>query len=168
MLFKRIRPEITDRLRGLDLEGYLRFFDDDYFEDLRRRIPPENIHLVTVHAPDGDLAAGAIMFECSGTAQYHLSGTSPKYHRLAPTKLVLYDYATWAAARGNTRLHLGGGLGADAGDPLFHFKAGFSSLRATFRSFRIVVDPVAYERLIKHFGAPAGTSFFPAYRAPHS
>jgi hypothetical protein len=57
---------------------------------------------------------------------------------------------------------------------LFHFKAGFSSSRNNFFTWRYVVEPRRYRELSKartihalESGlAPATDDFFPAYRAP--
>jgi hypothetical protein len=66
-------------------------------------------------------------------------------------------------------MHLGGGVGGSAEDPLFHFKAGFSPRRHTFRTARLVLDTHAYEELCARAdeeGEATQPAFFPAYRAP--
>jgi hypothetical protein len=144
-------------------------FDDGYFAGLRRALG-DRLHLAAVRAPGGALAAAGLFTECAGIGQYHLSGTAEPFVSQAPTKLMLWEMTGWAHQRGLRALHLGGGVGGRE-DSLFNFKAGFSGLRATFRSWRLVCDSAHYEALVarrraaaRDAAAPAG--FFPAYRAP--
>jgi hypothetical protein len=102
--------------------------------------------------------------ETGGIVQYHLGATANEHLHLNPTK-VMFDYANrWAKRRGNRWLHLGGGVGG-ADDSLFHFKAGFSPLRRTFATWRLVVDAAAYAALVPGGVEASQASYFPAYRA---
>jgi hypothetical protein len=139
------------------------YLTHDYFDALRRSLG-ESAHLLVV-SRDDELLAGGIYTECDGIVQYHLGATASEHLRLNPAK-VMFDHATrWARRRGNQWLHLGGGVGG-VEDALFHFKAGFSPLRRTYATWRLVVDRDAYDRLAGDGSAGAEqASFFPAYRA---
>lgn len=150
------------------------FFDKAYFEGLRDALG-EHLHLCTVHAPDGRVAAAGLFPEVSGLVQNHLSGTHPDFRKNAPSKLMLHSTRMWAAERGYRQFHLGGGFGGRE-DSLFAFKAGFTKGRATFQSLRLVVDTQQNARLTqawarRHSGGlptdnESATDFFPAYRRP--
>jgi hypothetical protein len=119
---------------------------------------------------EGRTAAAGLFSECKGIVQFHLSGTAEEFRRASPARLMIDHVRWWAKARGDRSFHLGGGLGARE-DSLFDFKAGFSDLRATFRSWRAVCDANRYQALVarwgKRVGAPSEpdlTGMFPAYR----
>jgi lipid II:glycine glycyltransferase (peptidoglycan interpeptide bridge formation enzyme) len=116
-------------------------------------------------AKDGEVIAGGIYTQAGGVVQYHLGASATEHLQLNPVK-VMFDHATrWAKRRGNQWLHLGGGVGG-ADDSLFHFKAGFSPLRCTFATWRLIVDRAAYEQLAAEGEANGEhSSYFPAYRA---
>ena len=89
----------------------------------------------------------------------------------SPTKLLIEHVSGWAQERGNRTFHLAGSLRRD--DPLIHFKRGFSPLRHTAASWRLIADSEAYGRLVERWallnGSTSspdgdGASFFPAYR----
>lgn len=117
---------------------------------------------------DGEIGAAVLFTEVCGIVQYHLSANDERFAAVHPTKLVIDVARSWAHARGDTCLHLGGGLGGSE-DSLFFFKAGFSSRRHTFRTLRAVLDEDAYTTLARaRPSAPdpaIRTGFFPAYRA---
>ena len=143
------------------------FFDRDYVAGLRDALGA-HLHLCTVS--DGRTVQAAALFgECGGTVQFHLSGTAPEFRAASPGRLMLDEVRRWAKARGNLRLHLGGGLGA-AHDALFAFKAGFSPLRAPFETWRLVVCPEAYAAAASAWERRAGRAadpvegFFPPWR----
>lgn len=145
------------------------FFPPAYFHALRRELG-DALHLCGVRAPDGGLACAGLFSACGGTIQYFFSGTAAEHARRAPTKLMMDQVIRWGNEAGQRVLHLGGGVGGRE-DALFHFKAGFSPLRAEFRSWRVVVDAERYGTLADTWrgGAPAEgaeSGFFPAYRAP--
>jgi hypothetical protein len=143
------------------------YFSDQYFSDLRAALGAR-LHLVTANR-DGRVAAAALFTECSGIVQYHLGGTRDEFLRHAPMKLVFHFARAWFKERGATLLHLGGGV-SSRDDSLFHFKAGFSSRRARFHSWRLVTARETYEELVAHWrqeaGRAPGGGFFPAYREP--
>jgi hypothetical protein len=155
----------TMRYRGAD--PYY-FFDRAYFQDLRRSLG-RHLHLCTVQAPGGDLAAAGLFTEVGDFMQFHLSGTAEAHRRAGPAKLMLIHMRDWARNRGLGCLHLGGGVGCRE-DSLAFFKQGFSKLRGRFLTLRLVLDPAAYAVLAARRGAAGpdqpGAGFFPAYRRP--
>jgi hypothetical protein len=162
--FYRIYAETMERVDAS--ESYL--FPDEYFEDLHRALGA-GLHLCTVMAPDGPVAAAGLFTEVDGIVQYHLSGTDARYRRAAPAKLMLHAVTDWALKRGDRWFHLGGGVGAQE-DSLFAFKAGFSRCRGEFCTFRMIANPERYARLVEASGfagaeaASAASGFFPQYR----
>jgi len=141
------------------------FFKDAYFDELRDALG-ESLHLCVVEK-DGAIAAAGLFVETNGIVQYHLSGTGDAFHMVQPTKLMMHFVRSWAKDRGNQVLNLGGGVGGDS-DSLLQFKTGFSPLRHTFHTLRIVIDEGEYGRLVGAHdplldpGARSG--FFPLYR----
>ena len=145
-------------------ESYL--FDEAYFAELRALLG-NRIHLCVVEI-GGRVAAAGLFIETGGLVQYHLSATDEAFARDRPTKLMLHFARGWAKDRGNTRLHLGGGVGGRQ-DSLFDFKAGFSRDRHAFHTLRMVADPGRYAALV-NAGRPTAdpldlTGYFPGYRA---
>jgi hypothetical protein len=142
-------------------------FPDSYFERLREALGDRlRLAVVDVH---GTIAAAALFTETAGIVQYHLSGSDETLGRDGAVKLLLQFVREWAKARGNVRLHLGGGVGGRA-DSLFQFKAGFSHSRHSFRTLRVVLDSAAYAELVRARGPVLDPGrldgFFPLYRAP--
>lgn len=145
------------------------FFDRDYFLRLRDALGDKVSLFVATIA--GEVASAALFTETPRIVQYHLSGSDAKFRKLAPSKLVLDEAASWAKAEHARVLHLGGGLGSHR-DSLFQFKAGFSSTRHRFFVWRWIGMPEVYDELVARSAAaraavPAGrvaSEFFPAYR----
>ena len=156
----------TESMAYVDASPYY-FFSSDYFEALMRRLPGI-VHLAFLEI-DRQKACAVMIGEVDGIVEYHLGGTRSAFRRQSPMVLLTYEVARWAQSRGNKVLHLGGGVGGCA-DSLFHFKAGFSSARHPFRTWRIIADPQIYGELTRLWEEQAGrpadppTDFFPAYR----
>ena len=143
------------------------FFPDGYYTALRDALRG-HLHLLVVEHQDR-VAAAALFTECSGIVQYHLGGTRDDFLADAPMKTLFHFATSWFKGRGARLLHLGGGVGS-RDDSLLHFKAGFSSKRARFHSWRLITAPEVYRELVadwrrEHGGNPDG-AFFPAYREP--
>lgn len=138
-------------------------FKDDYFVALRKRLR-DNVHLTTAVGPDGSFVSGMILFERCAIVQAHLAATWWE-HPLGTHAGKLLDDETrrWAKDQGASVYHLGGGFGGEQ-DSLFDYKAGFSDRRHPFATWRLVVDPSAYEDLLTRTGASGCSRFFPAYR----
>jgi len=160
--FIAIYSETMDRLEA---QPYYRF-GRAYFDELRAALG-DRLHLCSVLSPSGDVAAAGLFTTVSGVVGYHLGGTAGRYLAQAPTKLMFNQVRSWARNEGARVFHLGGGLGG-ASDSLFHFKSGFSPLRSSFHTGRIVFDQDRYRWLCRRSRAPAcdGASggYFPAYR----
>ncbi|KIG19655.1 hypothetical protein DB30_00164 [Enhygromyxa salina] len=117
----------------------------------------------------GQVIAGGVFTSCAGIVQYHLSGTATAWQRASPTRLMLDAVRRRQTARGDWRMHLGGGVGAKQ-DPLFRFKRGFSPHRGRFCSWRVIPCPDLHDRLVADWQAAGGSreaagEFFPVYRA---
>ncbi len=143
-------------------------FSEEYFRALRRVLGAGFV-LAHVRNPSGEIVSSGIFTVCSGIVQYHLSGNSLGGQGSDGSKLLLHGMRKWAKERGLEKFHLGGGLGAKS-DSLFNFKSGFSSGRATFSSWRLVVEQPVYDRLCRQWErqtrvvADSVTGYFPAYR----
>jgi hypothetical protein len=145
------------------------YFKKEYFVGLSNL--QDKIHLCIVEL-EKKIVCAAIFTECCEIVQYHLGGTSNKFLKLAPNKLMIDYMRFWAKNRGNKVLHLGGGVGSSK-DSLYHFKAGFSQQRYPFMSMRLIINEPQYIELVKlaakclnlETEALFNASFFPAYRA---
>jgi len=121
----------------------------------------------------GELACAAIFLKCDKIIQYHLSATSEKFQKFAPTKLLLDTARQWGVEHGAMTLHLGGGVGSSE-DALFQFKAGFSNVRHEFFTWRWILSENDYWKLTSlktgtnqtDINQSLSDNFFPAYRAP--
>ncbi len=142
-------------------------FDEAYFAELHS-VLGDRLHLCVVEI-DGAFAGGGLFVETDGLVQYHLSGMAEAFVRDRPTKLMLHFARGWAKERGDTRLHLGGGVGGSE-DSLFDFKAGFSPDRHPYHTLRLVADTARYAELVRERDPQADPrdlrGYFPAYRAP--
>ena len=146
------------------------FMPRPYFEDLRNGLP-DHLHLCTVYAPGGTVAAAGLFTAADGIVQYHLSGTAPDHLSSSPLKLVLVAMRDWARAAGYRVFHLGGGVGSSA-DALFHFKTGFAQTQADFYTYRMVIDTEKEALLARRHEAAAlatgrqiASGYFPSYRS---
>ncbi len=142
-------------------------FDDDYFDGLRAALG-DRLALIVVER-EGEVASAGLFVVTCDIAEYHLSGTNEAHMQVQPLKLMLHGACDWARARGATLLHLGGGVGA-ADDSLLHFKLGFSRRTHPFSTYRMVLDPATYRRLVRArdpgFDPRDVTGYFPVYRTP--
>jgi Acetyltransferase (GNAT) domain len=164
--FLEIYRETMDRVQAKD--SY--YFGREYFARLGEM--PGHVHCGVVES-EGRPAAACIFFECGGIVQAHLGGTKSEFLTRSPFHLLLYSAAQWAKSRGNRYLHIGGGVGG-ARDRLLQFKRGFSRLRFSFSTLRLITDHGKYRDLTTRRARTAnvpvedfsGRDFFPAYRAP--
>jgi len=135
-----------------------------------RRALPGHVHLL-VSLLDGEVAAAGLMTEYGGIVQSHLVGTSTALLCHSPFKVLLDDVRSWAKARGNAVLHLGGGRGGRQ-DSLLVFKGEFSPRRHLFHVGRWILDPDRYRDLVaaRRAACPDAhdldDTYFPGYRAP--
>ncbi|WP_430782649.1 GNAT family N-acetyltransferase [Actinoplanes sp. G11-F43] len=152
-----------DNMRRVGATSYY-FFTREHLEALHDAVG-DRMHLV-VACEDGEVVGGNTFFSYDGIATGYVSSTRRAPKRYADE--LLYDSVRrWCRQRGDRVFHLGGGKGG-ANDSLFSYKAGFSPSRHPFHTWRVIADPVAYERLVRERrpGAdPADLSTtFPAYR----
>jgi hypothetical protein len=143
------------------------FYDLAWFEGLRGALGAR-LHLALVEI-EGELAAASLFGETDGIVQYFLSAQDERFRRAAPMKLLIDEARTWARARGDRWLYLGGGLGA-ADTSLMHFKEGFSESRVPLHTMRIVLRAPEYRALALRRRPPGDLEdlrgYFPAYRDP--
>ena len=145
------------------------FFSDAYFRDLREMLPGQ-LHISTVRAPHGEIAAAGLFTHTDALVEYHLSGTAAAFRHHAPSKLMLDAVRRWAASSGATVMNFGGGTGGQV-NSLFEFKTGFSRARAPFHTVRMIFDAPLYAALTgnrrdRNGAIHADTGFFPVYREP--
>ena len=162
--YRDVYNQTMDRVKAKDVY----YFDEAYFRELSQQ---PDVHCCIVEA-ENRIAAACLFFESHGIVQAHLGGSANDYYRHSPFHLCLYHAILWAKSRGNRWLHFGGGVGGD-NDPLFHFKAGFSDVRFTYHTARLVLDERRYRQLVESAAAAMNTSaadllandFFPVYRS---
>ncbi|MBI2824132.1 MAG: GNAT family N-acetyltransferase [Planctomycetia bacterium] len=143
------------------------YFREGYFSELRDALG-DSLSLCLVRDPEGQVLCGGLFTECCGIVQYHLSATFSAALRQHPAKLMLDYVRKWAKERGNTVMHLGGGMGARE-DSLFSFKSRFSPRRHAFFTWQMRLLPDVYEKLESRRRSMANgaveSSYFPVYRA---
>jgi hypothetical protein len=121
----------------------------------------------------GSVAGAYMFFESHGMIQMHLGGPRTEFRKPSPSHLMIHAIAQWGRKRGDTVVHLGGGVGGAVDDSLFMYKAGFSPRRHPYRTLRLIADHDRYRALTEARGRELGAStdellraeFFPAYRA---
>jgi len=138
------------------------FFDREYFTYFIENSCFKSDILLAVK--DMEIAAGAIFTEINGIMQYHLAGTSNKFIRDAPMKLILDEARLMGTQRNLNYLHLGGGVGGSDKDSLFFFKSGFSKNKFDFKVWQMLVDEEKYELLSAGVDKDTSDNFFPLYR----
>jgi hypothetical protein len=148
------------------------FFSVDYFNSLKQTLGSHGSLFLCMC---GDTAAAAfLLIEYNGIVSVHLAASREQFSSLSPNKWLFHEAQILSRARGNRYLHIGGGRGSRDDDPLFRFKAQFSSTYLPFYTGRWILDRPAYEFLAAHREQEAQrsgdkclvTTFFPIYRAP--
>jgi sugar O-acyltransferase (sialic acid O-acetyltransferase NeuD family) len=123
---------------------------------------------------EGDIVAAALLIEYLGIVNVHFLATDERFAHISPSKFLIHEAQGWARSRGNQYLHLGGGRGSRSDDPLFRFKALFSSDFYPFYTCRWILDHEAYDDLTSERKRQAAKlrsgemskAHFPSYRAP--
>ena len=144
------------------------YFGIDYFRKLKEALG-EKLHLCVVRNEENKRVAAGLFSECSNIVQYHLSGSLPGAENKDAVKLMLDFVRRWAKERGNSKLHLGGGVGCGT-DSLFFFKTGFSKLLSEFHTWRMIVNDQLFDDCVsaweQNYKMKAGSidEFFPPYR----
>jgi len=156
-LFIGIYKENMDRVNA----SKMYFFPNEYFYQLMKELPAT----LFLALYEGKAISGSIFTSCNGIVQPHLSATRNEYLRWSPLKMV-WDCIRLDAIKKNEKyLHLGGGVGG-ADDSLFQFKAQFSDLRFSFKTWRYIHNEKIYTQLVseKYQGHIPCSAFFPLYR----
>lgn len=102
---------------------------------------------VWVAERDGEPIAVAAFLHGGPLCHYHLSGGTADARDTFAHYLLLENAFEHYAAGGCAMMHLGGGRGSAADDPLLAFKGKFSPLRLTFHVGGLVHDRDAFARL---------------------
>jgi hypothetical protein len=138
------------------------FFDKDYFKKL---FLSDDIDAKLYFVKDGEkfISAGIFTFT-DGIIEYHLSGTKTEFLKKSPLELLIDHVRILGTEQGYTNLHLGGGVGSKE-DNLFHYKAGFSKSRNTFKIWKYIANKKIYQSLINKVDINKSDNFFPLYRS---
>lgn len=148
------------------------FFSRNYFVSLKETLGQHGSLLLCTC---GDtLGAALLMIEYGGIASVHLAASHDRSSSVSPNKWLFHAAQILARSRGNKFLHVGGGRGSRDDDPLFRFKAQFSSTHLPFYTGRWVLDSEVYDFLTAerrrqaglHGDAYLAPTYFPIYRAP--
>ena len=146
-------------------------FNKKYFQQMASAIG-DHLYLCLVNAPSGEIVSAGLYTECGGIIQAAFGGISNNFVKQSPSILEIDTVRWWAKEQGYQYLHLGGGVGGSE-DSVYKFKAGFSPLRHTFLTLRIICDRNKYNYLVNLKAQTANISaeklensnFFPAYRS---
>ncbi len=162
MVFSNIYKETMKSVNA----GQYYFFDDLYFFNLSKSLQ-DRLLLITAYKDDLAIASSLYTIcEESGIMQYHLGGTLDDYRNLQPSKLITHIAREWGRNNEYKALHLGGGVGAKL-DALYEYKKGFSSQELLFKTYRLVVNPDEYEKLVADIDLDEdeiSSDYFPLYR----
>lgn len=132
-------------MRKNEAEAYY-YFEEAYFQYLIQEFKEHTIFFYALY--QGMPISASIFFYNETKMHYHLSGTLPEYRKLAATNLLLSEAAEWAAERGITRFHLGGGVGNE--DSLLSFKKHFNrNGLLDFCIGRSIFDKKAFDGLVE-------------------
>lgn len=143
------------------------YFGRNYYERVLEDLKQNAMWFYT--EKDNDIASIAIFMFCNGNMHYHLSASKKEYQSLAPSNLMIYEAAVWAAEHGYKKLHLGGGLGSEK-DSLYKFKKAFNRQNdSEFYIGKKIFNQEAYMELCEirknvGDGFDPNNSFFPGYR----
>lgn len=137
------------------------FFDHAYFYRFLETLP--SVLYVAYH--EDKIIGGSLFTDCNGIIQLHLNATLNDYLYLSPLKYVWEQIRLYGVEQNRNYMHLGGGFGGNR-DTLFEFKARFSRLHFSFKTWRYVHNQEVYDRLVydKYRNNLPDSSFFPLYR----
>jgi hypothetical protein len=138
----------------------------EYFVTIYESMP-ENAFFVLAEYQNRAVAGG-LYFHGDSDIYWHLSAVDLEYSRVRPVNRYVWETILWAMGAGKRRMLLGGGI--NGYDGVFRFKAGFSPLRAQFRTYRRIHDASTYKACTdawsKYYGFNISQAcFFPAYRS---
>ena len=137
------------------------YFSNEYFYRFMEELPSS---LFLAYYEEKAIC-GSLFTSCNGIVQPHLSATRDDYLRWSPLKLIWDCIRKDAVEKHEKWMHLGGGVGG-TDDTLFQFKAQFSDLRFSFKTWRYIHNEKMYAQLIseKYAGQIPHSSYFPLYR----
>jgi hypothetical protein len=140
------------------------FFPREHLSALQEAVG-DRMHLA-VALVDGEVVGGNTFFEYRGMIEGYVASSRHGDGHHAD-KLLYAEVRRWAKDRGNAIFHVGGGVGG-AKDSLFSYKAGFSSGRHPFHTWRVVTHRPAYADLLARRGMTPESvdmsGYFPSYR----
>lgn len=125
------------------------FFDDNYFENLRRNLSDCSF-LGTVRK-DGKLICAAIFMYSKLYGHYHLEGSDREYSSLGANNFLLWKVACEMHKLGVQEFHLGGGTSSSPNDPLYKFKKAFSKNEKGFYIGKEIFDNANYEAICREW-----------------
>lgn len=144
----------------------LYYFSREYYSNFIAALSGKSFLISALY--NGKMTGAAIFTEFNGIVQLHLGCTFSDYLKNYPHKLLYYKVALWAKERGNTHLHLGGGLGG-SNDSLFTFKSRFSPLRHQFFTSELIINQETYNTLSEKWKGEhpeVNSNYFPLYKTP--
>lgn len=142
--FEDFIPMYNETMERNGAEEYYTF-KRDYFESLCYM--RDNAFILYALYEDKPIC-GSIMYYNDRFMHYHLSGSYADFRKYAPSNLLLYEAACWAAENGIKQFHLGGGMIPD--DSLFRFKKQFNKNGyASFVVGRTIFNKEAYRELLQ-------------------
>lgn len=159
--------EIYNATMDKDCADSYYYFDRTFYESILEDLKQNAMWFYATI--DGQIAAISIFMFVNGKMHYHLSASRREYQKLAPTNLLLYEAAVWAANHGYTTLHMGGGVGSGH-DSLYKFKKAFNRGEdAEFCIGKAIFDQEMYRKLVdtrkdKDQVFNEETEYFPKYR----
>lgn len=141
------------------------FFPPEYFFSFFETMPESSLFILAEY--QGRLVAGGLYLHGGTDVYWHLSAADMDFARVRPVNGYVWEAICWAVDEGKQRMLLGGGYMPD--DGVFRFKAGFSPLRARFRTYRRIHDADSYAALARawsalHGGRDLPSDYFPGYR----
>lgn len=104
----------------------------------------------------GERVGAALLLEHNGVVTYHLSVVQKECKKLGVACLLRHEAVKLAQANGHKVINYGGGLSGESSDPLFKFKAGFSSERGRFYVGKVVFDEERFCAVQKAYVKRAG------------
>lgn len=142
------------------------FHPPEYFLDLYAALPGQAMFILAEW--QGQAIAGGLYLLDRTDVYWHLSAMDMDHAGLRPVNALHFEAIRRLAQAGKRRMLCGGSH--RVGDGIFHFKSGFSPLRAPFQVYRRIHDPEAYQSLCLawsagHGGAQPSGDYFPAYRS---
>ena len=120
------------------------FFDDEYFNKLKKTIEKSFIGIVLLNS---EVIASAIIFFSDYYGHYHLAGSNSQYLNLSPNNFLIWNCIKELKGKGIKYFHLGGGTNSDENNSLFEFKRKFSKNRFDFFLGKIIFNIDVYQTL---------------------